>query len=105
MQLIILHENILACDSGEYGAGCRQKRQCFCQDGSGCDPFTGKCASGICEEGYIRQPFCDVGKLMGSDGLYKGVILNVHHETTTLNISIIHSNTYTSEQKKGGGAM
>jgi hypothetical protein len=43
------------CDSGEYGAGCKQK--CGrCTNMSDCNRYTGECPHG-CEPGYY-PPFC-----------------------------------------------
>ena len=43
------------CDSGEYGAGCKQK--CGrCVNMSDCNRYTGECPRG-CDRGYY-PPFC-----------------------------------------------
>ena len=43
------------CDSGEYGAGCKQKCG-HCSNLSDCDKYTGECPHG-CDPGYY-PPFC-----------------------------------------------
>ncbi|KAG1693498.1 Tyrosine-protein kinase receptor Tie-1 [Nymphon striatum] len=61
------------CEIGEYGAGCRQKRICFCRDGSDCDRFTGECPKKACKDGYIPEAVLkSFGYNIGSQRLLVG---------------------------------
>ncbi|KAL1444083.1 hypothetical protein MTO96_030054, partial [Rhipicephalus appendiculatus] len=47
------------CPPGTYGADCKQRRSCHCQNGTGCHPQWGVCTGNSCEEGYRDPPSCE----------------------------------------------